>query len=85
MWTVSANFKPADFAHDVSEAKQPPAGLRGNGGPVAEMLKRHLTARARERTIQRAVAGGRFCAVMLDDGGVGVAVAHVTSEPASSK
>ena len=73
MLTVSAKSKPADFAHDASEAKQPPAGRMGNGGPVAEMLKRHLTARARERTIQRAVAGGRFCAVMLDDGGVGVA------------
>jgi uncharacterized protein (DUF4213/DUF364 family) len=30
-------------------------------------------AEARDRTIRQAVAGGRFCAVMLDDGGVGVA------------
>jgi uncharacterized protein (DUF4213/DUF364 family) len=28
---------------------------------------------ARKRTIRQAVAGGRFCAVLLDDGGVGVA------------
>lgn len=38
---------------------------------VAEMLKTHVTAAARERTIRRVVAGGRFCAVMLDDGGTG--------------
>jgi uncharacterized protein (DUF4213/DUF364 family) len=30
-------------------------------------------AEARDRTIQQAVAGGRFCAVMLNDGGMGVA------------
>jgi uncharacterized protein (DUF4213/DUF364 family) len=30
-------------------------------------------SRARERTIGQAVAGGRFCAVVLDDGGTGVA------------
>ncbi len=40
---------------------------------VVETLSSHLMTKARERTIRQAVAGGRFCAVMLDDGGVGVA------------
>jgi len=40
---------------------------------VAEMMKSSTMEVAQKRTVQRVVAGGRFCAVMLDDGGVGVA------------
>lgn len=48
-------------------------GAPDHAGSVVAMLHRHLVAKARERTIRRAVAGARFCAVMLDDGGTGVA------------
>jgi uncharacterized protein (DUF4213/DUF364 family) len=48
-------------------------GAPVHAGPVVAMLHRHLIAEARERTIRRAVAGARFCAVMLDDGGTGAA------------
>jgi len=40
---------------------------------VIETLISHLMTKARERTIRRAVSGGRFCSVILDDGGVGLA------------
>jgi uncharacterized protein (DUF4213/DUF364 family) len=40
---------------------------------VRELLRSHLMAMASKRTIRRAVAGARFCAVMLDDGVTGVA------------
>ena len=40
---------------------------------MVEQLHSHLVDRARERTIRQAVVGARFCAIMLDDGGVGVA------------
>ena len=51
---------------------------RADGRPeeddsVVQALQSYLMAKARNRTIQQAVAGVRFCAVMLDDGGVGVA------------
>lgn len=44
-----------------------------DAGSVVGVLTSHLMAEARQRTIRQVVAGGRFCAVMLDDGGVGVA------------
>lgn len=40
---------------------------------MVETLTRHLITEARGRTIERAVSGARFCAVVLDDGGAGVA------------
>lgn len=40
--------------------------------PIGEKLATHLTEPARERTVRQAVAGARFCAVLLDDGGLGV-------------
>lgn len=49
------------------------AATGANATSVIETLSSHLMAEARERTIRRAVAGARFCAVMLDDGGVGMA------------
>jgi len=70
---VNTNSKPVNLTHQASEAKPPPAGCPGNADCVVEIIRSHLTAEARERTIQRVVGGGRFCAVMLDDGGVGVA------------
>ena len=70
---MNANSKPAGSSGDASGAIKPTAGRCGNAGSVAEAIKSRLLGGARERTIRRAVAGGRFCAVMLDDGGVGVA------------
>ena len=40
---------------------------------VVETVISHLLPEAAKRGVRRAVFGGRFCAVMLDDGGVGVA------------
>jgi len=70
---MNTNSKPADFGRDAHEAKQSPVRRFGDAGSVAEMLKNYLMAKARQRTVQQAVAGSRFCAVILDDGGVGVA------------
>ena len=70
---MNARSKPADCAEDASKAKQPPVGCLNDTRSVVETLIRHLMAEARERAIQQVVAGGRFCAVMLSDGGVGVA------------
>jgi len=58
---------------DATKAEPLPAARAEDTRPVVEILKDHLMEQARARTIRRAVAGGRFCAVMLDDGGVGVA------------
>ncbi len=69
---MNAKSKPADFARDVSEARQPRVGCPGHADRVVESLQSHLMAEARERTIRQAIAGGRFCAVVLDDGGVGL-------------
>jgi uncharacterized protein (DUF4213/DUF364 family) len=44
-----------------------------DGGSATEALVRYLPDEAGGRTISQAVAGQRFCAVRLDDGGVGVA------------
>ncbi len=60
-------------ANHASDTNQPPQGCAGEAGSTADMLKNHLMGKARNRTILKAVAGGRFCAVMLDDGGVGLA------------
>lgn len=57
----------------VSGAKRPLRGWTGEAGSTADMLETHLMGGARKRTVLQAVSGGRFCAVMLDDGGVGVA------------
>ena|GEM_PF-6351234 len=67
------NSKPGSFVRTASQTRQPAAGCPGNAACVVETLQSHLTAEARERTIQQVVGGGRFCAVMLDDGGVGMA------------
>lgn len=70
---MDAKSKPAAFACNASETEQPLAGCSAGANSVVEMLTSRLMAEARERTIRQVVAGGRFCAVMLDDGGVGVA------------
>jgi len=70
---MMGNSKPGSFARASSQTKQPPAGCPGNADCIVKTLQSHLMAEARERAIQQAVAGGRFCAVRLDDGGVGVA------------
>jgi uncharacterized protein (DUF4213/DUF364 family) len=46
---------------------------RADAGSVAEMVSSHLMAEAHGRVIRQVVVGTRFCAVMLDDGGTGVA------------
>ena len=63
----------ADSARYESPESQCPAGCPGNVATIVELLQSHLIDEARKRTILQAVAGGRFCAVMLDDGGVGMA------------
>ena len=70
---MNARFRPTGSAGNAIGAEQRPAEICDDAPLVTEMLKNHLMAEARNRTIQQAVAGGRFCAVMLDDGGVGVA------------
>lgn len=45
----------------------------GSPGPLNGLLRSHLMASARERTLRQAVGGARFCAVVLDNGGTGVA------------
>ena len=67
------SHKPNAHANHVSDTKQPPCGCAGKADSTANMLNNHLMGEARKRTTLQAVAGGRFCAVMLDDGGVGVA------------
>ncbi len=67
------NSKPGSFARAASQTRQPTTGCPKNVGCVVAALQNHLMTKARERTIRRAGAGGRFCAIMLDDGGVGVA------------
>ncbi len=56
-----------------SQKSQPSVGCLGGANSVVELLESHLMETARERSIRQAVAGGRFCAVVLDDGGAGVA------------
>jgi uncharacterized protein (DUF4213/DUF364 family) len=63
----------AHFARYDSPKRQCPVGRPGSGATIIELLQSHLMDEARKRTIRQAVAGGRFCAVRLDDGGVGVA------------
>jgi uncharacterized protein len=43
------------------------------GGYAVEQLVEHLSSEARNRTIHEISVGGRFCAVVLDDGAVGAA------------
>jgi uncharacterized protein (DUF4213/DUF364 family) len=57
----------------MSANPQHRAAAHANASSVVEMLSSHLMAVAGERAIRRAVAGARFCAVMLDDGATGVA------------
>ncbi len=70
---MHAKSKPAALACNASETEQPAAGCSADADSVVDVLTSHLMAEARQRTIRQAVAGGRFCAVMLDDGGVGMA------------
>ena len=70
---MTANPRPDDRASNASGAEQAPPQAPPETHSVAEMLQRHLMAQARGRKIRQAVGGGRFCAVMLDDGGVGLA------------
>ena len=62
-----------DFGMRDAEAIDRPAGCQGDALSTAEMLWKHLLNEAQGRTIQRVVAGHRFCAIMLDDAGVGLA------------
>ncbi len=52
----------------VLQPNQPHTGHFEDAGSVAEVLKAYLMEEAREQTIRRAVVGGRFCAVVLDNG-----------------
>ena|GEM_PF-71096 len=70
--TVKANPKPGS-APQAMQTTPRAGGCPGYASSVVQALQSHLMAEARNRIIQQAVAGGRFCAVMLDDGGVGVA------------
>ncbi|MBN1513282.1 MAG: DUF364 domain-containing protein [Phycisphaerae bacterium] len=73
---MAAESDPAGPPHrvfHVSETWHPVPARPANADSVVEMLTRHLTAEAKERTIREVVAGERFCAVVLDDGGVGMA------------
>jgi uncharacterized protein (DUF4213/DUF364 family) len=49
------------------------ASARDSAGLAVKTLCSHLMPAAQERTARQVVAGVRFCAVMLDDGGTGVA------------
>ncbi len=60
-------------AQDESPERQRHPGCPGSVATIVELLQSHLMDEARKRTILQAVAGGRFCAIMLDDGGVGMA------------
>ena len=60
-------------ARDESPERRHTPGHTGSVATIVELLQSHLMDEARDRTILQAVAGGRFCAVMLDNGGVGVA------------
>ena len=60
-------------ARDESPERRRPAGCPGSVATIVGLLHSHLMDEARKRTILQAVAGARFCAVMLDDGGVGLA------------
>jgi len=46
---------------------------RQSPGVLASVIVEALAAKAGPRTVQRAAAGARFCGVVLDDGGAGVA------------
>ena len=70
---MDAKSKPAAFAANASETEQLLAGFSADADTVVDMLTSRLMADTRERTIRQVVAGGRFCAIMLDDGRVGVA------------
>ena len=70
---MNMRSKPADCAQDASKAKRSHVGCLNDVRSVVETLISHLMTKARERTIRRAVSGGRFCSVILDDGGVGLA------------
>lgn len=67
------SHKSNAHASHGSDTNQPPPDGVGRAGSTADLLKNHLMGEARKRKILQAVAGGRFCAVMLDDGGVGLA------------
>lgn len=67
------SHKPNAHASHVSDRKQSPRGCAEEAGSTADMLRNRLMGDTRDRTIRQAVGGGRFCAVMLDDGRVGVA------------
>ena len=70
--SMNARSKSATSAYSVLAAEAAHASLSKDGSCVAEVLKARLMETARERTILHSVAGGRYCAVMLDDRGVGV-------------
>ncbi|MCK4658796.1 MAG: DUF364 domain-containing protein [Phycisphaerae bacterium] len=70
---MNSESNPPASARNTLEAKQLIADYPADADSVVDILGSHLMAKAGKRTIQQAVAGGRFCAVMLDDGGVGVA------------
>lgn len=69
---MSSNNGSHSARYDSPESQRP-AGCPGSVATIVELLQSHLMDEARKGTILQAVAGGRFCAVMLDDGGLGVA------------
>ena len=60
---MSARFRPTGSAGNAIGAEQRPTDICDDAPLVTEILKNHLMAEARNRTIQQTVAGGRFCAV----------------------
>lgn len=64
---------PPHHTFHVSETGHRVPARPANADSVVEMLTRRLTAEAKKRTIREVVAGERFCAVVLDDGGAGMA------------
>ena len=83
---MNTRSKPADDAQIASKAKRSHVDCLEDACSVVERLTNHLMTKARERTIRRAVSGGRFCSVILDDGGVGLAnlCPEVCGEPSRS-
>jgi hypothetical protein len=67
---VDGESESATFPRHASEMEQPPAGCLADADSGVDMLTGRLIAKAQQRTIRHVVAGGRFCAVVLDDGGV---------------
>ena len=68
---MDSQSEPHGITPDTPQEEQSAPNPLDNAGQVVELLQAHLMSQVRDRFVRRAVAGGRFCGVMLDDGGVG--------------